>query len=131
MATAAAPPDSSAMHRLRPASLITAISVCCCALLLVAVTAQPEPYPYLHHCNATALPSRPLSPDPLVRYRWDGDEYDGEYGGDADGGFDPKKLQIYASPPESWAWVASVKPAPCSIDSSSSGGGRYATDLGR
>ena len=80
--------------------LVTAASACC--VLLLAVTAQPEPYPYLHHCNATALPSRPLSPDPLVRYRWDETEYDDEYGGDGDGGFDPKELQIYASPPESW-----------------------------
>ena len=91
------------MPRLLHDTLATAASICCCALLLVAVTAQPEPYPYLHHCNATALPSRPLSPDPLVRYRWDGDGCDGSTDvGNGGHGIDYKEVQIYASPPESW-----------------------------
>ena len=58
----------------------------------------PEPYPHLHRCNSTALPSRPLSPDPLVRYQWQADENeDGRHGS-----FDHSELQLYDSPPVGW-----------------------------
>jgi hypothetical protein len=31
----------------------------------------PEPYAFMHGAQPTALPPRPASPDPLVRYKWD------------------------------------------------------------
>ena len=33
----------------------------------------PEPYEFIHGQNPTALPPRPASPDPLVRYTWSDD----------------------------------------------------------
>jgi len=55
--------------------------------------AIPEPYPYLHSYNATALPSRPLSPDPLVTYKWNDD-------------VDQSQLQLYDSYPVRAQWAA-------------------------
>ena len=36
-----------------------------------ATYGAPEPYQWMHGANPTALPARPASPDPLVRYTWD------------------------------------------------------------
>ena len=58
---------------------------------VAAASSIPEPYQHLHHCNSTALPSRPLSPDPLARYSW---EHNGK--------FDHSELQLYDSLPVSW-----------------------------
>ena len=55
--------------------------------------AIPEPYPYLHSYNATALPPRPLSPDPLVTYKWNDD-------------VDQSELQLYDSYPVRAQWTA-------------------------
>eukprot|EP01050_Picozoa_sp_SAG11_P019066 SAG11_NODE_2979_length_2795_cov_1.494807_3_plen_83_part_00 len=33
--------------------------------------AVPEPFEFMHGAEPTALPARPASPDPLVRYAWD------------------------------------------------------------
>ena len=35
-----------------------------------AAYGAPEPYQWMHGANPTALPARPASPDPLVRYTW-------------------------------------------------------------
>ena len=66
-ATAAAAADMRSGCSLR-LLLLLAPAVGCRA---PAVFGAPEPYRWMHGANPTALPARPASPDPLVRYTWD------------------------------------------------------------
>ena len=80
LAPAPAPALAAAAGSMPPSSTTTTTTT---------TTTIPEPHPFVHSFDAAALPARPSSPDPLVRYRWDRS-------------VNRTELQLYLASPLAW-----------------------------